>query len=90
MAEKLRAELEDNDIRTHIDARDEKLGYRIRAAQMEKVPYMLVIGDKEVESGNISVRSRTAGDLGTMTREDFIAGLVKENRTMSQECVFKK
>jgi threonyl-tRNA synthetase len=60
-------------IRTAIDVRNEKIGYKIREGQMEKIPYMLVIGDKEAESGVVSVRSRNDGDLGVMTVEEFIA-----------------
>jgi len=47
-----------------IDDRDEKMGYKIREAQMQKVPYMLVVGDKEIEAGTVAVRHRQAGDLG--------------------------
>ncbi|MBQ2713157.1 MAG: hypothetical protein IJF71_07225, partial [Clostridia bacterium] len=51
---------------------------KIREAQLAKVPYMVIIGDKEVENGVIAVRSRGAGDLGTMTKGDFIARLMQE------------
>ena len=54
-----------------VDDRNEKLGYKIREAQMMKVPYMLVIGDRDVENGVVSVRSRNRGDLGAMTLADF-------------------
>lgn len=61
-------------IRCELDARDEKIGYKIREAQLEKVPYMLIIGEKEVESGDtVSVRSRDGGDLGSMAIGDLIA-----------------
>lgn len=59
-------------IRIETDLRNEKIGFKIREAQMEKVPYMLVIGDKEVESRAVAVRSRKDGDLGVMPLEDFI------------------
>ena len=59
-------------LRVETDDRNEKIGYKIREAQMQKVPYMLVIGEKEVESGNISVRDRAEGDLGMMPLDDFI------------------
>ena len=62
VAEDLRA----HRIRVHVDDRSEKMGYKIREAQVQKVPYMLVVGDKEVEAANVSVRHRQAGDLGTM------------------------
>jgi threonyl-tRNA synthetase len=57
-------------IRTEIDLRNEKLGYKIREAQMEKVPYMFVIGSKEQESGTLNVRSHGRGDMGAMLIED--------------------
>lgn len=65
-------------IRAEVDLRNEKLGYKIRQAQMEKVPYMLVIGDKEVETGEVSVRSRKEGDLGSRSVEAFIAAIRQE------------
>ncbi|MBQ6570058.1 MAG: hypothetical protein IJL87_07360, partial [Clostridia bacterium] len=55
--------------------------YKIREAQLEKIPYMLVVGDKEVESGTVSVRSRKEGDLGSKTAEDFIAAALMEVAT---------
>ncbi len=61
--------------RLELDDRNEKIGYKIREAQLEKIPYMLVIGDKEVESGAVSVRSRSEGDLGAMSLEDLIQKL---------------
>ena len=70
--------LKNADIRVEIDTRDEKLGKKIRDAQLQKVPYMLVIGAKEAENGTLSVRERKAGDLGPMTFEEFIAQTEKE------------
>ncbi|MHB8062028.1 MAG: His/Gly/Thr/Pro-type tRNA ligase C-terminal domain-containing protein, partial [Ruminiclostridium sp.] len=70
--------LELNDIRVEIDARNEKIGYKIREAQMEKIPYMLVIGDKEMDSKAVSVRSRKDGDIGTMSAQDFVDKLLQE------------
>ena len=64
--------------RVEVDDRSEKIGYKIREAQLEKVPYMLVIGDKEVESGMVGVRSRKDGDLGAMPVEEFIEKVSKE------------
>ena len=61
-----------------MDERSEKIGYKIREAQMQKVPYMLVIGDKEAESGTVSVRSRKDGDLGSIPLADFLAKIGKE------------
>ncbi len=65
-------------IRVETDTRNEKIGYKIREAQLEKVPYMLVLGDKECESGTIAVRSRKNGDMGTEALDKFIADVRKE------------
>lgn len=65
-------------IRTELDSRSETVGYKIRSAQLEKVPYMIVIGDKEAESGVVSVRRRGEGVIGEMSLDDFIARLLKE------------
>lgn len=65
-------------IRVEVDLRNEKIGYKIREAQMQKTPYMLVIGDKEMNEGNISVRSRKNGDLGAMGIKDFKEQLLNE------------
>ena len=70
-------QLENLVIRVTVDDRNEKIGYKIRAAQLEKIPYMLVIGEKEVADGVVAVRSRKKGDLGVMSRDDF-AALAKE------------
>ena len=59
--------------RTEVDTRSEKIGYKIREAQLEKVPYMLIVGDKDIENGVVSVRSHSGGDLGTMTLDEFIS-----------------
>ena len=64
-------------IRTELDHKDEKVGYKIRHAQLEKVPYMLVLGEKEAAEGAITVRSRDKGDLGAAGLEDFIADIKK-------------
>ncbi len=64
-------------LRVHVDDRNEKLGYRIREAQVQKVPYMLVVGDKEVESRTVAVRHRHAGDLGTQEVAAFGARVVR-------------
>lgn len=64
--------------RIFTDSRNEKIGYKIREAQVNKVPYMIVIGSKEAQSGEISVRSRNEGDLGAMTAENFVKKLLKE------------
>jgi len=74
----LQSRLEERGIRTEIDLRNEKIGYKIREAQMEKVPYMLVIGDKEMENNAVAVRSRKDGDLGSMPVDAFISRLEEE------------
>ena len=61
-----------------MDTRSEKIGFKIREATMQKVPYMLVIGDNEVESGKVSVRTRSGEDAGTMTIDELCAMLKKE------------
>jgi len=75
--------LSDAGLRVETDFRSEKIGFKIREAQLQKVPYMLVLGDKEAESGLVTVRTRKEGDVGTMAQEDFLAKLTEEvrNRT---------
>ena len=75
---KVAAELKKRGIRVEVDDRSEKIGFKIREAQLQKVPYMLVIGDKEVEDGTVAVRRRGEGDIGAMKQEDFIAMLQEE------------
>ncbi|MDE7454255.1 MAG: threonine--tRNA ligase [Clostridia bacterium] len=65
-------------IRASVDDRNEKMGYRIREAQLQKIPYMLVLGEKEREAGAVAVRNRKSGDLGVMSYADFEAKLIKE------------
>jgi len=72
------AKLKAAGMRVELDDRNEKIGYKIREAQLEKVPYMLVVGDKEVEAGAVAVRSRKNGDMGAMPADEFIAKLVLE------------
>lgn len=68
-------------IRAEADIRNEKIGYKIREAQLEKIPYMFILGDKEFEEGTVSVRSRKEGDLGAMTLEQITEKLVEEDRS---------
>ncbi len=77
-ADGVAAKLADAGIRVEVDTRSEKIGYKIRSAQMEKIPYMLVVGQKEAEEGVVSVRSRFAGDEGQKGLEDFIAAVKEE------------
>ena len=64
--------------RTQLDDRNEKIGKKIREAQVQKVPFMLIVGEKEAESGTVAVRQRHGGDLGAMSLEDFIARMQKD------------
>lgn len=68
-------------IRVEVDTRNEKIGYKIREAQLEKIPYMLVIGDKEMENKHVAIRSRVGGDLGAMTLDAFITRILEEIET---------
>ena len=61
-----------------LDERSEKIGYKIREAQTAKIPYMLVVGQKEEEEGTVSVRSRAAGDEGSRPLDEFIASILEE------------
>lgn len=76
----LRKEMKAKKIRVSADLTSEKLGYKIRKATMEKVPYMLVVGEKEVEANTVSVRSRDNGDMGVQKKIDFIANILEENQ----------
>ncbi len=77
-AQKVRDILIENDIRVECDFRSEKIGYKIREAQMEKIPYMLILGDKEMENNQVSVRVRKIGDIGTLFLEEFMNRVLKE------------
>ncbi|MBQ6058890.1 MAG: threonine--tRNA ligase [Clostridia bacterium] len=74
----LEKRLNDEKLRVESDLRNEKMGFKIREAQLAKIPYMLVVGDKEMETGKVSVRSRSGGDLGVMSLEEFSAMLHEE------------
>lgn len=71
-------ELKAEGIRAEADLRSEKTGYKIREGQLQKIPYLLVVGDKEVETATVSVRHRREGDLGPTALKDFKAGLLVE------------
>ena len=73
--------LSDASLRVEYDSRNEKIGYKIREAQLEKVPYMLIVGDREAAEGKVAVRSRKEGDLGTMTVEEFQTKILLEVAT---------
>ena len=77
-AKKVAKEMWDQNIRVVVDERNEKIGYKIREAQMQKIPYVLVVGDKEMESGTVAVRKRGEGDLGPQETEVFTQQLLAE------------
>ncbi len=77
-AEQVAKKLQEAGLRAEIDTRNEKIGYKIREAQLQKIPYMLVVGEKEQQNGTVSVRGRKAGDLGSMTAEEFLARATEE------------
>lgn len=77
-ADSLANKLKEYGVKVEVDSRNEKIGYKIREAQLEKVPYMLIVGDKEEETKTVSVRSRDNGELGSKNVEDFIKDILKE------------
>ena len=80
-AAEVEAKLKENKIRCSVDQRSEKMGYKIREARLERVPYMLVVGAKEQEEGVVSVRSRYLGDEGQKALDAFVAEITEEIRT---------
>ncbi len=80
-AETVAARLKDAGFRVETDFRSEKIGYKIREAQMQKIPYMLVLGDKEAETGMVTVRTRAGGDQGAVSLNVFIDSLKQEKKT---------
>ena len=83
-AKQLAERLDQEGVRVDTDLRNEKIGYKIREAQMQKLPYMLVVGDKEAEAGTVSVRTRGGVDLGAMPVDDFIAKIKEEIKTRAK------
>ena len=77
-AQKVVSMLEEKGIRVELDARSETMNYRIREAQLQKIPYMLVVGDKESEANGVGVRHFKDGDLGILGLEDFVNKIVEE------------
>ncbi len=77
-AKSVAAAMSESDIRVEVEEANETLGYKIRKAQMEKVPYMIIVGDQEMKSHTISVRSRKNGDLGSQSLPMFVANLIRE------------
>ena len=84
-AKSVAAKLDAAKVRVEIDLRNEKIGYKIREAQMQKIPYMLVVGDKEAEAGTVSVRTRAGVDLGAMPLDEFMAKIGEEISTRSKD-----
>lgn len=83
-AQSIADDLAEAGIRVEIDVRSEKIGYKIREAQLEKIPYMLVVGDKEAEEATVAVRSRSEGDLGAMSFEHFLSKATLEVASKSK------
>ncbi|MPM21038.1 Threonine--tRNA ligase 2 [bioreactor metagenome] len=82
-AEKVKKQLEEKNIRVEVDLRAEKIGYKIREAQMGKVPFMFVVGEKEVENNGVSVRERKQGDMGSMSVDEIVSVIL--NKIASRE-----
>lgn len=84
-SKQIQEKLLEKDIRVELDDRNEKIGYKIREAQMQKIPYMLVVGEKEVQAGTVGVRSRKQGDIGQVKVEEFIEKIVNEVRNFARD-----
>ncbi len=84
-ANQIAAKLDEAGIRAESDLRSEKLGYKIREAQMQKIPYMLVVGDRDMEDGTVSVRTRKGDDLGAMTPDAFLGKCLTEIATKTKD-----
>ncbi|MGN0577034.1 MAG: threonine--tRNA ligase [Ruminiclostridium sp.] len=82
--ENISAKLEEMGIRTSVDNRNEKIGYKIRQAQLEKIPYFFIVGDKEVDEGTVALRSRKEGDLGAVALDTAISRIITENATKAK------
>ena len=82
-AYEIAALLQEKGIRCEVDTRSEKTGYKIREAQMQKIPYMLLMGDKDIEAGTVSVRKRGEGDIGAVSPEAFVEMILKDVKEKS-------
>lgn len=82
---KVQKQLEEKNIRVEVDQRAEKIGYKIREAQMEKVPFMFVVGEKEVENNGVSVRERQKGDMGSMSVEEIVNVILNKINTREND-----
>ena len=70
-AQRIAQELRDGGLRVEVNVRSDKIGAKIRDAQLQKIPFMLVLGDREMENGKVAVRERTKGDIGAMSLDEF-------------------
>ena len=77
-AQTVRERLNEAGIRADIDLRDEKIGYKIREAELQKIPFMLVVGAREADEGKVAVRARSRGDLGQRPLDEFLAEIIDE------------
>ena len=82
-AQQVAAQLDAQSFRVEVDGRNEKIGKKIREATLEKIPYMLVVGDRDMENGTVSVRHRSGEDMGAMSLEDFVSILYDEVKEMT-------
>ncbi len=80
-ANKVKETLQEKDLRVEVDDRAEKIGYKIREAQLQKVPYMLIVGDKEEQEGKVGVRDRKQGDIGAIPLDEFVSKIEEEVKT---------
>jgi len=76
--QKIAKKLKESGIRSKVDLRNEKIGFKIREHTLKRVPYLLVVGDKEMEAGEIAIRTRSGEDLGKMSVDDFISKINEE------------
>ena len=83
-ANKVKEMLEEKNVRVEVDDRAEKIGYKIREAQLQKVPYMLVVGDKEEAENKVGVRDRKQGDLGAIDVNEFVLKIDEEIKTFAK------
>ena len=82
-AAKVKKALDEAGLRAEVDERNEKMGYKIREAQLQKIPYMFVVGDKEAENGTVSLRSRKDGDKGAVELSAAIENIAEESHSRS-------
>lgn len=83
-ADEVAAKLSAEGVRVEVDGRNEKIGYKIREAQMQKVPHMLIVGEKEATTGTVGHRDRAKGDMGAVAVDEFVAQIVEEIK--SKKC----